>query len=146
MQYTELDEEIKNAMRAKDALRRDILRMVKTEIKSIEVNERREITEADVDAMLKRVIKQSKETLEDYKKGTNQERVDKLAAQITILEEYLPQQLSGDALIALIDEKIAELGASSKKDMGKVMGALTAATGGNFDKAAAAKEVGARLA
>lgn len=145
MQYTELDEEIKNAMRAKDALRRDILRMVKTEIKSIEVNERREITEADVDAMLKRVIKQSKETLEDYKKGTNQERVDKLAAQITILEEYLPQQLSGDALIALIDEKIAELGASSKKDMGKVMGALTAATGGNFDKAAAAKEVGARL-
>ena len=146
MQYTELDEEIKNAMRAKDALRRDILRMVKTEIKSIEVNERREITEADVDAMLKRVIKQSKETLEDYKKGTNQERVDKLAAQITILEEYLPQQLSGDALIALIDEKIAELGASSKKDRGKVMGALTAATGGNFDKAAAAKEVGARLA
>lgn len=146
MQYTELDEEIKNAMRAKDALRRDILRMVKTEIKSIEVNERREITEADVDAMLKRVIKQSKETLEDYKKGTNQERVDKLAAQITILEEYLPQQLSGDALIALIDEKIAELGASSKKDMGKIMGALTAATGGNFDKAAAAKEVGARLA
>ena len=146
MQYTELDEEIKNAMRAKDALRRDILRMVKTEIKSIEVNERREITEADVDAMLKRVIKQSKETLEDYKKGTNQERVDKLSAQITILEEYLPQQLSGDALIALIDEKIAELGASSKKDMGKVMGALTAATGGNFDKAAAAKEVGARLA
>ena len=146
MQYTELDEEIKNAMRAKDALRRDILRMVKTEIKSIEVNERREITEADVDAMLKRVIKQSKETLKDYKKGTNQERVDKLAAQITILEEYLPQQLSGDALIALIDEKIAELGASSKKDMGKVMGALTAATGGNFDKAAAAKEVGARLA
>lgn len=146
MQYTELDEEIKNAMRAKDALRRDILRMVKTEIKSIEVNERREITEADVDAMLKRVIKQSKETLEDYKKGTNQERIDKLAAQITILEEYLPQQLSGDALIALIDEKIAELGASSKKDMGKVMGALTAATGGNFDKAAAAKEVGARLA
>ena len=145
MQYTELDEEIKNAMRAKDALRRDILRMVKTEIKSIEVNERREITEADVDAMLKRVVKQSKETLEDYKKGTNQERVDKLAAQITILEEYLPQQLSGDALIALIDEKIAELGASSKKDMGKVMGALTAATGGNFDKAAAAKEVGARL-
>ena len=60
MEYAALDEEIKNAMRAKDSLRRDILRMVKTEIKSIEVNERREITEADVDAMLKRVIKQTK--------------------------------------------------------------------------------------
>ena len=145
MEYAALDEEIKNAMRAKDSLRRDILRMVKTEIKSIEVNERREITEADVDAMLKRVIKQTKETLEDSKKGSDQERTDKLAAQVAVLEEYLPQQLSGDALIALIDKKIAELGASSKKDMGKVMGALTAATGGNFDKAVAAKEVGTRL-
>ena len=145
MEYAALDEEIKNAMRAKDSLRRDILRMVKTEIKSIEVNERREITEADVDAMLKRVIKQTKETLEDSKKGSDQERTDKLAVQVAVLEEYLPQQLSGDALIALIEEKIAELGASSKKDMGKVMGALTAATGGNFDKATAAKEVGARL-
>ena len=145
MEYTTLDEEIKNAMRAKDNLRRDILRMVKTEIKSIEVNERREITEADVDAMLKRVIKQTKETLEDSKKGTDQERTDKLAAQVAILEEYLPQQLSGDALIALVEEKIAALDATTKKDMGKVMGALTAATGGNFDKAAAAKEVGARL-
>ena len=145
MEYAALDEEIKNAMRTKDSLRRDILRMVKTEIKSIEVNERREITEADVDAMLKRVIKQTKETLEDSKKGSDQERTEKLAAQVAVLEEYLPQQLSGDALIAPIKEKIAELGASSKKDMGKVMGALTAATGGNFDKAAAAKEVGARL-
>ena len=146
MQYAELDEAIKNAMRAKDNNRRNILRMVKTEIKAIEVNERREITEADVDAMLKRTIKQTKETLEDSKKGSDQERTEKLAAQVAILEEYLPQQLAGDALIALIEEKISELGASSKKDMGKVMGALTAATGGNFDKAAAAKEVGARLA
>ena len=145
MDYATLDEEIKKAMRAKDNDRRDILRMVKTEIKSIEVNERREILEADVDAMLKRVIKQTKETLDDSKKGSNEERTNKLAAQVAILEEYLPQQLSGDALIVLVEEKIAELGASTKKDMGKVMGALTAATGGNFDKAAAAKEVGARL-
>lgn len=145
MEYAALDEEIKNAMRAKDNLRRDILRMVKTEIKSIEVNERREILEADVDAMLKRVIKQTKETLEDSKKGTDEERTNKLASQVAILEEYLPQQLSGEALISLIEEKIAELKATTKKDMGKVMGALTAATGGNFDKAAAAKEVGSRL-
>ena len=145
MNYQELRDEIKAAMKAKDKARLAILRQVLGEIKNIEVNERREITEADVDAMLKRVIKQTKETLEDSKKGSDQERTDKLAAQVAVLEEYLPQQLSGDALIALIEEKIAELGASSKKDMGKVMGALTAATGGNFDKATAAKEVGARL-
>ena len=146
MDYATLDEEIKNAMRAKDANRRDILRMVKTEIKSIEVNERREITPADVDAMLKRVIKQTRETLEDSKKaGTNQERTDKLAEQVAILESYLPKQLAGAELEALIESTLTELGATSKKEMGKVMGALTNATGGNFDKAAAAKILGDRL-
>ncbi|MFR3273233.1 MAG: GatB/YqeY domain-containing protein [Slackia sp.] len=67
-----------------------------------------------------------------------------LKEQVAILEEYLPQ-VSGDELIALIEKTIADLGVETKRDM-KVMGALTAATGGNFDKAAAAKEVGSRLA
>ena len=62
-----------------------------------------------------------------------------------ILESLLPAQLSGDALVELIERTIAEVGATTRKDMGKVMGALNKATGGNFDKAAAAKEVGARL-
>ena len=64
MKYEELKDEIKAAMKAHDNVRRDILRQVHTELKAIEVNERREVTEADVDAMLKRVIKQTKETLE----------------------------------------------------------------------------------
>lgn len=146
MDYATLDEEIKNAMRAKDNNRRDILRMVKTEIKAIEVNERREITEADVDAMLKRVIKQTRETLEDsVKAGTNEERTAKLSEQVAILESYLPKQVTGDELIALIETTLAEIGASTKKDMGRVMGALTKATGGNFDKATAAKILGERL-
>ena len=62
------------------------------------------------------------------------------------MESLLPEQLSGDALIELIEKTIAEVGAATRKDMGRVMGALNKATGGNFDKAAAAKEVGARLA
>ena len=146
MEYAALDEEIKNAMRAKDNLRRDILRMVKTEIKSIEVNELREITEADVDAMLKRVIKQTGETLEgSIKAANNDERTAMLKEQVEILEGYLPKQLAGDELVALVEKTIAELGATTKREMGKVMGALTAATGGNCDKAQAAKEVGSRL-
>lgn len=147
MKYEELKEEIKNAMKAHDKVRLSILRQVHGEIKNIEVNERREITDADVDAMLKRLIKQTSETLEgSIKAGNNEERTETLRAQVAILEEYLPKQISGDELIALVEKTIAEVNAATKRDMGKVMGALNAATGGNFDKAAAAKEVGSRLA
>jgi uncharacterized protein YqeY len=146
MEYTALQDEIKAAMKARDNARRDILRQVHTELKAIEVNERRDVTQADVDTMLKRVIKQTKETLEgSIKAGNNQERTDLLSAQVAILEEYLPKQVSGAELTALIDEVLAETGATSKKEMGRVMGALTQRTGGNFDKAAAAAELGGRL-
>lgn len=147
MKYDELKDEIKNAMKAHDNARRDILRQVHTEIKNIEVNERREVLDADVDAMLKRVIKQTKETLDgSIKAANNDERTVLLAQQVEILESYLPKQISGDELVALVEKTIAETGAETKRDMGKVMGALNAATGGNFDKAQAAKEVGSRLA
>ena len=146
MEYQQLQDEIKNAMKARDNARRDILRQVHTELKSIEVNERREVTEADVDAMLKRTIKQTKETLDgSIKAGNNQERTDTLTEQVTILEEYLPKQVEGEELVALIDVVLADTGASTKKDMGRVMGELTKRTGGNFDKAAAAKELGGKL-
>lgn len=147
MLYNELQDEIKTAMRAKDKIRLSILRQVHGEIKNIEVNERREITESDVDAMLKRLIKQTKETLDgSIKAGNDQERTDTLAAQVAVLEGYLPKQVEGAELVALIEAVITETGASTKKDMGRIMGALTQKTGGNFDKAAAAKELGQRLA
>lgn len=147
MNYDELKEAIKQAMKDHDKSRLSILRQVHGEIKNIEVNERREIEDADVVAMFKRVIKQTRETLEaSVKAGNNQERTDLLIEQVEILESYLPAQVSGDELVALIDKVLAETGATSKKEMGKVMGALTAATDGNFDKAAAAKELGSRLA
>ena len=146
MEYQQLQDEIKNAMKARDNARRDILRQVHTELKSIEVNERREVTEADVDAMLKRTIKQTNETLDgSIKAGNNQERTDTLTEQVAILEEYLPKQVEGEELVALIDVVLADTGASTKKDMGRVMGELTKRTGGNFDKAAAAKELGGKL-
>lgn len=147
MNYQELRDEIKAAMKAKEKARLAILRQVLGEIKNIEVNERREITDADVDAMLKRTIKQTKETLVgSIKAGNDQERTDTLTEQVKILEEYLPKQVSGEELLALIDEVLAETGATTKKEMGRVMGALTQKTGGNFDKAAAAKELQGRLA
>lgn len=147
MRYDELKSLIKDAMKAHDKVRLSILRQVHGELKNIEVDERREVTEADVDAMLKRVIKQTKETLEgSIKAGNNQERTDTLATQVEILEGLLPKQVSGDELMVLIGAVLSETGASTKKEMGRVMGALTQKTGGNFDKAAAAKELQSRLA
>lgn len=147
MTNEELHEQMVAAMKAKDKTRLSIIRQVMAEVKNIEVNERRDVTEEDVNNMVKRLIKQTSETLEMSKQaGNNQERTDTLTEQVEILESLLPEQVSGDALIALIEKTIAEVGAESRKDMGRVMGALNAATGGNFDKAAAAKEVGARLA
>lgn len=146
MTNEELHAQMVAAMKAKDKTRLSIIRQVMTEVKNIEVNERRDVTEEDVNSMIKRLIKQTGETLEMSKQaGNNQERTDVLTQQVEILESLLPEQVSGDALVALIEKTIAEVGAESRKDMGRVMGALNAATGGNFDKAAAAKEVGARL-
>lgn len=146
MTKDELQAQMVAAMKAKDKTRLSIIRQVMGEVKNLEVDERRDATEEDVDRMIKRLIKQTGETLEmSIKAVNNQERTDTLTEQVEILESLLPEQLSGDALVALIEQTIAELGASSKKDMGRVMGALTKATGGNFDKPAAAREVGARL-
>lgn len=146
MTNEELHAQMVAAMKAKDKTRLSIIRQVMAEVKNIEVNERRDVTEEDVNRHDQALIKQTGETLEMSKQaGNNQERTDVLTQQVEILESLLPEQVSGDALVALIEKTIAEVGAESRKDMGRVMGALNAATGGNFDKAAAAKEVGARL-
>ena len=135
------------AMKAKDKDRKDSLSMLLSALKNAEIDKRSPLTEEEADAVVKKEIKQTKETLEgSIKAGNNQERTDLLTAQVEILESYLPKQVSGDELIALIEKTLTETGATSKKEMGKVMGALTKATSGNFDKAAAAAELGKRLA
>ncbi len=147
MTSEELHNEMIAAMKAKDKTRLSIVRQVIGEVKNVEVNERRDATEEDVTKMIKRLIKQTTETLEmSIKAGNNPERTETLQQQVDILESLLPAQLSGEALTALIEQTIAELGATTRKDMGRVMGALNKATDGNFDKAAAAKEIGSRLA
>lgn len=147
MTYEELREEIKASMKARDKERTTTLRQVLGEVKNIELMERRDVTEEDVNNMIKRTIKQTSETLEaSIAAGNDEERTEKLKNQVAILESLLPQQLSGDALVELVEKTIAELGAETKKDMGRVMKALTEATSGNLDKAQAAKEVGSRLA
>lgn len=147
MTYDELHAQMVAAMKAKDKVRLGVIRLVLGELKNMAAKEQREISEADVTAQIKRSLKQTAETLEmSEKAGNNAERTETLREQVAALEGLLPEQVSGEALVRLIEQTIAELGATSKKDMGRVMGALTKATDGNFDKPAAAKEIGARLA
>lgn len=147
MTYEELHAEMVAAMKAKDKVRLGVARLVLGELKNAASRGgAHEIIEEEVTAQIKRTLKQTNETLEmSEKAGNNAERTENLREQVAVLESLLPQQVSGDELVALVEKTIAELGATSKKDMGRVMGALTAATNGNFDKPAAAKEVGSRL-
>ena len=141
MKYEELRNEVTAAMKAQDKPRLSILRQVLADVDILKKNDpsKKEILEADVDAALKKNLKQTQETYEaSVKAGTDPERDATLAAQIAVLEELLPEQLEGDALIARIDAIIAEIGASSMKDMGAIMGRLSAETSGNFDKGAVA--------
>ena len=148
MEKAELLDLIKDAMKAKDKPRLSILRQVNQAVKQIEVDERRDVTEADITAAIKKLQKVTNEELDALRSaGTerNADRIGELSAQAETLRDMLPAQLSGPQLEQLAERLIAELGATGKRDMGKVMGALTSATNGNFDKPAAAAFVGKKL-
>lgn len=138
--------QITQAMRDKDKPRLAILRLVKNEIDIKEKDSGQELSDSDVVATFKKVLKQTGETLEgSIKAGTDTERTALLQLQVDILSGYLPKQVCGDELQAVIDTVLAETGVSEKREMGRAIGAVVAATGGNCDKAEVARIVGARL-
>jgi len=145
---SQLLDQIKDAMRAKDKNRLSILRQVNQAMKQIEVDERRDVTEADLTAAVKKlqkVTKEEEEAIERAGAAGHEERLAMLREQGEVLKGLLPAQLEGDELRARIDAIIAGEGLSTKRDMGKVMGALTRETQGNFDKPAAAAYAGSKL-
>lgn len=138
--------EITAAMRAHDKPRLSILRQVKNEVDIKEKESQRGVTEEEVVAALKKVLKQTGETLEgSIKVGTDEDRTALLAGQVAILEGYLPAQVSGDALAAIVERVIAVGGFTGKRDMGRVIAAVVAECGGNCDKAELAKIAGGKL-
>jgi uncharacterized protein len=141
-----INDEITKAMRARDKPRISILRLVKNEIDTKEKDGGRELSDEEVTAAFKKVLKQTGETLDgSIKAGTNEERTQQLQTQVDILNSYLPKQVSGAELEVIVDRVIAENGFSEKRDMGKAIGLVVAETGGNCDKAEVAKLVGSRL-
>ena len=120
-------------MRSGDTLRRDVLRMAQSAAYNVEKRERRELTDEDYAAILAREVKTRRESVDAFRKGGREDLATKEEAEIAILSEFLPQALSDDELAALVQDGIAATGASSARDLGKVMGWLAPRTRGRAD-------------
>lgn len=142
----QITEDVKQAMRAGEKARLKVLRMVTAAIKQREVDERTELADADVLAVVEKMIKQRRESAEQYREGNRPELAEAEEAEIAVLEPYLPEQLSDDELETLISEAIAEAGASDMKAMGQVMGLLKPRVQGRADMAEVSRLVRTRLA
>jgi len=125
--------DIKDAMRAKDTARRDTLRNLSAAIKQIEVDERRELSESDVEAILMKYAKQREDAKAQFAEGGRDDLVAREEAELTLVRSYLPEPLTDDELTDILRGIIADTGAGSMKDMGKVMGAAKAAVGSRAD-------------
>jgi uncharacterized protein len=121
------------AMRGGDALRRDVLRMVASAAYNLEKREGRPLTDDEFLAVLSREVKTRRESVEAFRSGGREDLVAKEEAEIAIIGEYLPAALTEDEIAALVHEGIAATGASSARDMGKVMGWLAPRTRGRAD-------------
>jgi len=128
-----IQSDVATAMRSGDALRRDVLRMTQSAAYNVEKRERRTLSEDDYTAVLAREIKTRRESVEAFRKGAREDLAAKEEAEIAILSEYLPKQLTEDEIQALVDEAVAATGATSARDMGKVMGWLSPKTRGRAD-------------
>ena len=132
-------------MRAGEKQRLGVIRMITAAIKQREVDERISLDDAQVVAVLEKMVKQRKESLVQFQAGNRQDLVDKEAAEIDLLKTYLPSQLGDAELDALIADAIAATGAASVKDMGKVMGVIKAKAQGRADMGAVGAKIKAKL-
>ena len=137
-----LNDDLKTAMKARDQQTTSTLRMVLAGLKDRDIAARPSgntdgIDEAGIVDMLQKMVKQRRESIELYKQGGRQELVDKEQGEIDVIERYMPKQLSEAEASAAVDKVIADLGASSIKDMGKVMAALKERFAGQMDFAKA---------
>lgn len=130
---TQIKDDIKAAMKAKEVAKRDALRLLDSAMKQIEVDERKELSDDDVIKIIQKQMKQRNDSMAQYKEAGRDDLYEKEAAEAAIFEAYLPKQLDDNELAAAMKEIIATVGAESMKDMGKVMGAASKALAGKAD-------------
>ncbi len=140
-----ITDDMKAAMRAKDAGRLSPIRLLLAAIKQREVDERIELDDAQVLAVIDKMIKQRRESVTQFQAGNRADLVAKESAEINLLSGYLPAQLGDAELAAMIKEAIAASGAASMKDMGKVMGMLKPKVQGRVDMGALSARIKAAL-
>ena len=128
-----LQDDTTAAMRSGDALRRDVLRMAQNSMYNIEKARKVTLSEDEVLGVLTREVKTRRESVEAFRAGGREDLATKEEAEIAILQDYLPQPLTEDELRTLVDEGVAATGASSARDLGKVMGWLSPRTRGRAD-------------
>ena len=142
----QITEDMKTAMRAKDTGRLGTIRLLQAAMKQKEVDERVTLDDIAVVAIVDKLIKQRKDSIEAFAKAGRQDLVDKEAAEMSVLQAYLPARLSADEIAAEVQAIVAELGAAGPGDMGKVMGAAKQRLAGKADMGAVSAAVKAALA
>jgi uncharacterized protein YqeY len=141
-----ITEDMKAAMRAKEAERLGAIRMLTAAIKQKEVDERVELDDAAVVGIVDKLLKQRKDSIEAFQKAGRQDLADKEQAEVAVLQAYLPARLSADEVAAEVKALVAELGAKGPGDMGKVMGAAKQRLAGKADMGQVSAAVKAALA
>ena len=142
----QINADLKSAMLAKDTLRLSTLRMLKSAVEYAKIEKKQEaLPDADVVAVIKKQVKQRQDSIESFDKGGRADLADKEKAELAILKSYLPAELAEAELTAIVAAVIAELGARTKADMGKVMKAVQAKVAGRADNRLVSQIVGRLL-
>ncbi len=142
----QLKDQQKLAMLAKDKLRLGAMRLLMAEIKQREVDTRVELNDEEILAVVTKMVKQRRDSISQFEAAGRQDLADKESAEIVVLQEFLPQQLTADEIAALIEQAITESGAAVMADMGKVMAVLKPKIQGRADVGAVSAQVKTRLA
>jgi uncharacterized protein len=143
-----IDSDLKDAMRAKDAARLSVLRMLKSALKYSAIaksDTEAELSDAEVAQVIRKQVKQRQDSIESFEKGGRTELAEKEREELSILNRYLPQAMSADEVANVVRETIAEIGAKSKAQMGAVMKALQAKVAGRVDGKTLSAEVQKQL-
>jgi hypothetical protein len=141
-----INDDLKAAMRAGDAKRRDALRLLLAALKQREVDERKDLADAEVVTVVEKLVKQRRESIVQFEKGGRQDLVQNEAYELELLQSYMPQALADAEVEAAIAEALAATGAKAPSDMGKVMGVLKSRLAGRADMGKVSALVKAKLA
>ena len=142
----QISEDMKSAMRAKESTRLGTIRLLQAAMKQREVDERIELSDADVISIIEKMLKQRRDSIAAYESAKRVDLADVEKAEVLVLQAYLPKQLTEEEVAALLEKVVADTGATSMKDMGKVMAAIKPLVAGKADMGKISGLIKARLA